>query len=479
MSDTEIRELVVVGGGPGGYPAAFYAAELGMDVTLVDTEAAPGGVCLYRGCIPSKALLHAAGVIQDAKAAAAFGFSMGAPSLDVGQLRSWKQAVVAKLAEGLVQLAKVRKVRLIQGRARFADASTLLVAKADGEEERVRFKTAILATGGAPVRLPIAPDSPRVMDSTGALALEDIPERLLVIGGGYIGLELGQAYAAFGSKVSVVELLPELMAGADPDLVKPLLKRLERQFEAIRLETRVLAIEATDRQVTVRMANKDGQESAETYDRVLLSVGRLPNTRDLGLERTRVQLDARGFVITDAQRRTAEPSIFAVGDIAGPPLLAHKATHEGKMAVEAIAGRKAVFAPQAIPSVVFSQPEIAWTGVTEREAVAQGLDIVISKFSWAASGRAAILGAGDGVTKLITAKDSGRVLGVGITGPGAGELIAECTLAIEMGAVAEDLSQTIHAHPTLSETVMEVAERAALRGASFRQDRRLPDTPCT
>ncbi len=461
MGDTEVRELVVIGGGPGGYPAAFYAADLGMDVTLVDLEATPGGACLYRGCIPSKALLHAAAVIREARAAEAYGIAFGAPALNVERLRSWKQSVVTQLTEGLRQLAQARKVRVIQGRARFADAATLTVAKADGSEERLRFKAAILATGAQPQRLPLAPDSPRVMDSTGALALEDIPARLLVIGGGYIGLELGQAYAAFGSKVSVVEMLPALMAGADPDLVLPLAARLKEQFEEIMLETRVLAIEAGDLQVTVRLADQAGQERTETYDRVLVSVGRRPNTHDLGLEHTRVQLDEKGFVVVDEQRRTAEPAIFAIGDIAGQPMLAHKATYEGKVAVEAIAGRKSVYAPRAIPAVVFTQPEIAWTGLTEREAGAQGLAITVSKFSWSASGRAATLGGSDGLTKLITEKESGRVLGVGLTGPGAGELIAEGTLAIEMGAVAEDLAQTVHAHPTLSETVMEAAEQAA------------------
>lgn len=477
MDDNEVRELVVIGGGPGGYPAAFYAADLGMDVTLVDTEPALGGVCLHRGCIPSKALLHAAAVIREAKAAETFGISFGAPSLDIGRLRGWKQAIIAKLAAGLSQLAKARSVRLIQGRARFADASTLTVTRADGSEERLRFKTAILAAGSRPARLPFAPESPRVMDSTGALELEEIPERLLVVGGGYIGLELGQAYAGFGSRVSVVELLPALMAGADPDLVKPLAAQLQKQFEAIRVETRVLSMEANDRHVAVRMADRAGQVRTETYDRVLVSVGRTPNTRDLGLERTRVQLDKGGFVMTDEQRRTAEPSIFAVGDIAGPPLLAHKATHEGKAAAEAIAGRNVACSPRAIPSVVFTHPEMAWTGLTEREAAAQGLEIAVSLFPWSASGRAAILGDSGGVTKLVTAKDSSRVLGVGMTGAGAGELVAEGTLAIEMGSVAEDLAQTIHVHPTLSETVMEAAESASghathlTRRDSARSDR--------
>lgn len=462
-----LRELVVIGGGPGGYPAAFYAADLGMDVTLVDVETNPGGVCLYRGCIPSKALLHAAAVIHEAKAAEAFGITFGEMKLDVEKLRGWKQSVVKTLTGGLGQLAKARKVNFIQGRARFADASTLIISKVDGGEERLSFKTAILATGSQPARIPIAPDSPRVMDSTGALTLDDIPGRLLVIGGGYIGLELGQAYAAFGSKVSVVEMLPSLMAGADPDLVKPLEARLKVQFESIMLETRVLEIKATDRDVTVRMADKDGKETAEVYDRVLISVGRKPNTTDLGLENTRVEVDSKGFVVTDLQRRTTEPAIFAIGDIAGQPMLAHKATHEGKVAVDVIAGKKTVYAPKAIPAVVFTDPEIAWTGLTEREALAQGLDISVTKFPWAASGRATTLGRGEGITKMIIDQTDGRVLGVGITGPGAGEMIAEGTLAIEMGAVAEDLAQTIHAHPTLSETIMEAAEAVAGHATHF------------
>lgn len=461
MGDSEARELVVIGGGPGGYPAAFYAADLGLDVTLVDMDANPGGVCLYRGCIPSKALLHAAAVLHEAKAAAAFGITFGPPLIDVDKLRGWKQSVVTKLTGGLGQLCKARKVRFVQGLARFSDASTLMVTRTDGTEEPMRFKTAILATGSQPVRIPIAPVSPRVMDSTGALELADIPGRLLVIGGGYIGLELGQAYAAFGSKVSVVEMLPSLMTGADPDLVRPLVARLKKTCEAIFLDTRVLAIEATDQQVTVRMADNTGREITEIYDRVLISVGRKPNTADLGLENTGVQLDAKGFVRVDAQRRTDEPSIFAIGDIAGQPMLAHKATAEGKVAVEVIAGKKTVYEPQAIPAVVFTSPEIAWTGLTEREAVEQGIEINVSKFPWAASGRATTLGGSDGLTKLICRKDDGRVLGIGITGPSAGELIAEGTLAIEMGAVAEDLARTIHAHPTLSETVMEAAEEAA------------------
>lgn len=458
MDDTGVRELVVIGGGPGGYPAAFYAADLGMDVTLIDLEANPGGVCLYRGCIPSKALLHAAAVLGEAQHAHEFGITFGEPTLDVGKLRSWKQSVVDKLTGGLGQLAKSRKVHYIQGRARFVDGTSLVVARQDGSEETIRFKTALLATGSRPARIPIAPESPLVMDSTGALNLEDVPERLLVIGGGYIGLELGQAYAAFGSKVSVVEMLPQLMAGADADLVKPLLTKLGKQFEAIMVETRVEAIEAGATDVTVRMQDRDGKSIVETYNRVLISVGRKPNTSDLGLEKTKVQVDKQGFVVTNAQRQTNETSIFAIGDIAGQPMLAHKATYEGKIAVEAISGRRSVYDPAAIPAVVFTDPEIAWTGLTESEAREAGLDIQVSKFPWAASGRSTTLGRSDGLTKLLADRETGRVLGVGITGPGAGEMIAEGTLAIEMGAVAQDLAQTIHAHPTLSETVMEAAE---------------------
>lgn len=458
MSDSDVRELVVIGGGPGGYPAAFYAADLGMDVTLVDMEPNPGGVCLYRGCIPSKALLHAAAVLEEAKHADVFGVTFGAPSLDVDKLRSWKQSVVDKLTGGLGQLAKSRKVRFIQGRARFLDAHSMVVSKTAGGEETIRFKTALLATGSRPARIPIAPDSPLVMDSTGALDLADIPERLLVVGGGYIGLELGQAYASFGARVSVVEMLPALMAGADPDLAKPLVARLQAQFEKIMVETRVTAIEAGDASVKVSMQDKDGKPFEETYNRILISVGRKPNTADLGLEQTKVAIDPQGFVVTDAQRRTGEPTIFAIGDIAGQPMLAHKATYEGKIAVEAIAGRKSIYDPAAIPAVVFTDPEIAWTGLTETEARKAGLDIQVSKFPWAASGRSTTLGRSDGLTKLIVDAGTGRILGVGITGPGAGEMIAEGTLAIEMGAVAEDLAHTIHAHPTLSETLMEAAE---------------------
>jgi dihydrolipoamide dehydrogenase len=458
MSTSDVKELVVIGGGPGGYPAAFYAADLGMDVTLIDLEKNPGGVCLHRGCIPSKALLHAAAVLNEAEAASEFGVSFGKPELDVDKLRSWKSDVVGKLTGGLGQLSKARKINFIQGRATFVDGNTVQVSRTDGGDETISFKTAILATGSTPARIPIAPESPRVLDSTGALELPDVPEKLLVIGGGYIGLELGQAYAAFGSAVSVIEMLPSLLAGADPDLVKPLHARLKKQFDSIMLKTKVLAIKDRGDDVEVSVEMPDGKTEALVYDRVLISVGRKPNTRDLGLENTRIEVAADGFVVTDNQRRTAEPSVFAIGDIAGQPMLAHKATYEGKVAVEAIAGKKTIYEPRAIPAVVFTDPEISWAGITENEAKAQGISVKVARFPWGASGRATTLGRSDGVTKIIADPETGRVLGVGIAGPGAGELIAEGTLAIEMGAVAEDLALTIHAHPTLSETVMEAAE---------------------
>ncbi len=458
MSDGDVKELVVIGGGPGGYPAAFYAADLGMDVTLIDLEKNPGGVCLHRGCIPSKALLHAAAVLNEAHEAEAFGISFGEPQIDVDKLRGWKEDVVGKLTGGLGQLCKARRINFIQGRATFVDESTVHVEKVDGGEETIRFKSAILATGSTPARIPIAPESPRVLDSTGALSLPDVPEKLLVIGGGYIGLELGQAYAAFGSSVSVVEMLPNLLAGADKDLARPLVGRLKKQFEKIMLSTKVVKIEDTGDAVTVTVEDKKGKVEEQAYDRVLISVGRKPNTRDLGLENTPIVVGDDGFIVTDNQRRTAAPNVFAIGDIAGQPMLAHKATYEGKVAVEAIAGKKTIYDPQAIPAVVFTDPEIAWAGITEGEAKAQGVAVTVSKFPWGASGRATTLGRSDGVTKIIAEPDTGRVLGVGIAGPGAGELIAEGTLAIEMGAVAEDLAMTIHAHPTLAETVMEAAE---------------------
>jgi dihydrolipoamide dehydrogenase len=447
-------QLVVVGGGPGGYAAAFHAAALGLDVTLVDPEANPGGVCLYRGCIPSKALLHAAKLIHDARAAEEQGLSFGEPAIDLPRLRAWKDGVVAKLTGGLGQLTRQHKVRYVRGRARLVDRSTLEI-ESDGKKSRLAFEHALLATGSAPVALPGFPKSPRVLDSTSALDLPDVPRRLLVVGGGYIGLELGSVYAALGSRVTIVEMLPGLLPGVDPDLVRPLAKRLEGQCESIRLGTRVASVEESKAALEVRF---DGAAEPETFDRVLVAVGRKPSSQGLGLEATGVKVDERGFVQVDPQRRTAEPTIFAIGDLVGQPMLAHKASHEGRTAVEAIAGRKVAFEPRAIPAVVFTDPEIAYCGLSESEAKEQGRPVEIARFPWAASGRALTLGRDDGVTKLVLEPETERVLGVGITGPGAGELIAEGVLAVEMGATARDLALTIHPHPTLSETVMEAAE---------------------
>ena len=450
-------QLVVIGGGPGGYPAAFLAADLGMQVTLVDQESNPGGVCLYRGCIPSKALLHAAKVITEAREASKMGISFSAPSIDVGQLRSWKESVVQKLTGGLGQVSKQRKINFIQGRARFIDHKTLMIKKTDGTEEKLPFEKAIIATGSRPAAIPGLPSSPRIWDSTGALNLEAIPSSLLIIGGGYIGLELGSVYATLGSKVSVVEMMPGLLPGADRDLVNILAKRLEKLFTKIRLNTKVASIQDQPDGVHVGFEGPGGSES-DVFDRVLVSVGRKPNSGDLGLEHTKVEVDPKGFIKIDGQRRTAEPDIFAIGDIAGEPMLAHKATHEGRVAVEAIAGHKSVFEPRAIPGVVFTDPEIAWCGLTEAQAEKEKIPVKIARFPWGASGRATTLNRNDGVTKLIADPESGRTLGVGIVGPGAGDLIAEAVLAIEMGATAKDLALTIHPHPTLSETIMEAGE---------------------
>ncbi|MCP3979319.1 MAG: dihydrolipoyl dehydrogenase [bacterium] len=450
-------QLVVVGGGPGGYAAAFLAADLGMDVALVDPAENPGGVCLYRGCIPSKALLHVAKVIHEAKHAADQGVTFGAPKIDLDKMRAFKDDVVGKLTGGLGQLTKQRKVRHLRGRARFADANQLIVDGADGETT-LRFEHAILASGSRPTRLPGFPDSPRVLDSTTALELEDVPKCLLVVGGGYIGLELGSVYAALGSKVTVVEMLDGLLPGADRDLVRPLAARLKKDLDEILLKTKVVSVKEQKNGLKVTFEGENVDKPERVFDRVLVAVGRKPNSENLGLETTRVVVNDQGFVEVDAQLRTAEPSIFAIGDVVGQPMLAHKASHEGRTAVEAIAGHKVAFEPAAIPAVVFTDPEVAWCGLTETEAKQQERAVEIARFPWAASGRAMTLGRTDGVTKLVLEPKTARVLGVGITGPGAGELIAEGVLAVEMAAVASDLKLTIHPHPTLSETVMESAE---------------------
>jgi len=449
--------IIVLGAGPGGYAAAFYAADLGMQVTLVDEEKNPGGVCLYRGCIPSKALLHVAKVVDESKHASAWGVDFGAPKIDLDKLRAYKDSVVEKLTGGTGQIAKLRKITYVQGRATLTGPTSMSVKTATGVQE-VTADYVVLATGSHPTRIPaFTLDSPRVLDSTGALDLPEIPTTLLVIGGGYIGLELGSVYAALGTKVSVVEMTPGLLPGADRDLVKPLAQRIDKTFAKVMLSTKVTGMVAAKSGIAVTFEG-EGAPASETYDYVLVSIGRRPNSKIEGLDTTRVKVDSKGFIETDGQRRTAEPTMFAIGDVAGEPMLAHKASHEARVAIEAIAGHKTTFEPAAIPAVVFTDPEIAWAGLTEAEAEKSGRKVEITRFPWPASGRAIAIDRVDGMTKLVIDPDTGRILGMGLVGSGAGELIAEGVLAIEMGATAEDLKLTIHPHPTLSETVMEAAE---------------------
>ena len=459
MADNSNLRIAVVGGGPGGYAAAFLAADLGMKVTLIDPEVNPGGVCLYRGCIPSKALLHVAKLIEESHQAKNWGIEFADPKIDLARLRSWKESVVKKLTGGLGQLSKQRSVKYVQGRASFQNANTLRVAKGNGGEESLSFDRIIIATGSRPAVVPsLKIDSPRMMDSTGALDLQDIPKSLLVVGGGYIGLELGSVYAALGTRVTVVEMLSGLLPGADRDLVLPLHKRLEKAFEGILLNTTVKSLKEEKNGIRATFEGKDVKEKEKVFDRVLVSVGRKPNSEISGLDKTRVQVNPRGFIQVNNQLQTDDPSIFAIGDVVGEPMLAHKASHEGRTAVEVIAGHKYTFEPNAIPAVVFTDPEVAWAGLTETQAQAEGRQIKVAKFPWGASGRAVTIDRTEGMTKMLIDPETERVLGVGIVGPGAGELIAEGVLAIEMAALAGDLELTIHPHPTLSETVMEAAE---------------------
>jgi dihydrolipoamide dehydrogenase len=450
-------QLVVIGAGPGGYAAAFYAADLGMQVTLVDPSQNPGGVCLYRGCIPSKALLHVAKLVGEAKHAEAWGISFGAPKIDLDRLRGFKTKVVTQLTGGLGQLSKQRKVTYLQGTAEFRDARSLEITLEGGKKDTLAFEHAVIATGSHPAKVPgLSIDSPRVMDSTSALDLPDIPKTLLVVGGGYIGLELGSVYAALGTKVTIVEMTGGLLPGADRDLVNILAKRIEAMAEAVLLNTKVVSMKEARNGIAVTF-DGEVEKKEQTFDRVLVSIGRKPNPVP-GIERTGVKVGPRGFVEVDKSLRTAEPNIYAIGDVVGEPMLAHKASHEGRTAVEAIAGERVAFEPLAIPAVVFTDPELAWAGLTEDEAKKSGREVTVSRFPWGASGRSLTLDRSDGLTKLITDPKTERVLGVGIVGPGAGELIAEGVLAIEMGANATDMKMTIHPHPTLSETIMESAE---------------------
>ncbi len=456
---TQPVHVAVVGAGPGGYTAAFLAADLGMTVTLIDDAPDPGGVCLYRGCMPSKALLHVAKVLGEARAAGSWGVSFEEPRIDLKRLRAWKEEVVGKLTGGLGQLTRQRKIEYLQGRATLVDPRTVSVARVDGTRQDVRFDHGILATGSRPARpAALAVEHERILDSTGALDLQRVPSSLLVVGGGYIGLELGTVYAALGTEVTVVEMTSALLPGVDADLVRVLARRFGTVAKAVHLDTTVTQLVADGGGVDVHLTGPKIESELQRFDEVLVAVGRVPNSEIDGLDQTAVAMDARGFIGVDAQRRTAEPSLFAIGDVAGEPMLAHKAFHEARVAVETIAGKNVAFEPLVVPAVVFTDPEIAWCGLTEAEAKAEGREVSVGRFPWGASGRAITLDRPDGVTKLVVDAESQSILGMGIVGTGAGELIAEGVVAIEMGATVSDLAQSIHPHPTLSETALEAAE---------------------
>jgi dihydrolipoamide dehydrogenase len=451
-------EVVVLGSGPGGYTAAFRAADLGRKVVLIERNPSLGGVCLNVGCIPSKALLHAAKVITEAEEMAGHGIAFGTPSVDIDKLRGWKDSVVKQLTGGLSGLAKGRKVQVVTGYSRFT-GSNMIEVDQDGSTTTVSFDQAIIAAGSEPVTLPFIPhDDPRVIDSTGALELDGIPERLLVLGGGIIGLEMACVYDALGSSITVVELMDQIIPGADKDIVKPLHKRIEGRYERILLKTRVTAVEATEGGLTVTFEDEKGATTTDRFDKILVAVGRRPNGRLIGAEAAGVMVDEHGFIAVDSQQRTNVSHIFAIGDVVGQPMLAHKAVHEGKVAAEVAAGHNRYFDARVIPSVAYTDPEVAWVGVTETQAKAEGRKIGKGVFPWAASGRSLSLGRSEGITKVVFDEADDRVIGAAIVGPNAGDLIAEVALAIEMGADAVDLGHTIHPHPTLSETVNFAAE---------------------
>ncbi|WP_028583503.1 dihydrolipoyl dehydrogenase [Desulfogranum mediterraneum] len=455
MQHTHRYDLVVVGGGPGGYTAAFRAADLGLSVCLVEQHARLGGVCLNVGCIPSKTLLHGATIIEEAEEAAAMGIGFAAPRIDLAALRAHKEGVVAKLTSGLDSLAKARKVSRLQGRASFGDAHTLRV-RSDAGEEAVSFEHCILATGSRTSRLPGCPDDPRIWSSSDALALKTVPKRLLIIGGGIIGLEMAQVYHALGAEITIVEMLEQIIPPADKDLVQPLFLKLKKRYQIL-TRTRVEEITAQAQGIRVRFAGPKAPEEGE-YDAVLTAVGRRANSQELGLESIGLEVDGQGCIPVDRYQRSAIPHIYAIGDLVGEPMLAHKATHQGKVAAEVIAGLGSAFSPMTIPSVAYTHPEVAWMGLNEKEAKEQGIDYSKGKFPWGASGRALSSGASAGVSKVLFAKESGRIIGAGICGLNAGELIHEAVLALEMGADAEDISRTVHAHPTLAETFALAAE---------------------
>ena len=450
-------EIVVVGAGPGGYTAAFYAADNGKKVTLVEQSPRLGGICLNVGCIPSKALLHATEILREAKESATRGIEFGAAQINLDQLRSWKNSILEKLGQGIKGLAQKRGVQMIHGRGHFEDSQTLRVETSEGQKF-IRYEKAIIAVGSKPA-MPSAFDlgNRRIMTSTEALEIEDIPRDLLVVGGGYIGMELGTVYAALGSNVVVLEALPSILTGVDPDLVRPVTRIAQKVFKEIRVNTKVLKMATAGKQIKVT-TQKDKEQQEELYDRVLVSVGRAPNYSDLGLENTQVTKNDKGFIQCNPQQQTDDPNIYAIGDVNGGALLAHRASKEAKIAVESILGHASAFDDVIIPAVVYTNPEVAWCGLTESEAKDQGIEVKVSKFSWGASGRALTLDRPDGLTKLLIEPETERILGVGIVGVGAGELISEGVLAVEMGATARDIADSVHPHPTLSETLMEAAE---------------------
>lgn len=450
-------EIVVVGAGPGGYAAAFYAADKGKKVVLVERDPRLGGVCLNRGCIPSKALLNATKLITEAKESANRGITFPAPQIDVTKLRAWKESVIQKLSGGLAMLAQKRDVQVLYGRGYFEDSKTLRLETSEGQSF-VHYEQAIVAVGSKSA-MPKAFDlgNPRIMTSREALEIEEIPKELLIVGGGYIGMELGTVYASLGSSVTVVEALDTILAGADPDLVRPVMAYAKKAFKEVRLKTKVAKMATAGKQIKVTL-EIDGQTKDELFDRVLVAVGRAPNCDDMGLENTKVERDEKGFIRVNEKQQTSDPAIYAIGDIVGGALLAHKASKEARIAVEVITGESSAFDQIVIPAVVFTEPEVAWAGVTEAEAKSKGMAVQVAKFPWGASGRALTMDHADGFTKLVIEPESERILGVGIVGHGAGELIAEGVLAIEMGATARDLAESVHPHPTLSETLMEAAE---------------------
>jgi dihydrolipoamide dehydrogenase len=459
MNDNKKHELVIIGAGPGGYRAAFMAADLGMEVTLIDQEINPGGVCLYRGCIPTKALLHLSKIKTDAEKASDMGIKFASAEVDVDKIRKWKNNVVKKLTGGLGQLVKAHKINYLKGTAKFLDSKTLEVDLADKDKKKITFENVIIATGASPIQLPnIKTDDPRIMNSADSLDLKDIPGKMLIVGGGYIGLEMATIYRALNSEISVVEMTGNFMPGMDKDLIETYKKANKTAFKDIFFETKVTNIGNKGDSLKVEFEEKGGKKFSKQYDKILVSIGQKPNSQDLGLENTSVELTDKGFIKVNSQQQTSEKEIFAIGDVAGPPLLAHKAHYEGRVAAEVVSGKKAVNDASCIPAVIYTEPEIATCGLSEQEAKEKNIDYKVVKFPWPASGRAVAMNENSGFTKLLIHPENERILGAGIVGKNAGDMISELALAIEMAATAEDVTLTIHPHPTLSETIMEAAE---------------------